>query len=264
MFRKFAPLLLIPILIFAAFAFYRFHQYQKVEEAKKLQKVLAAQAKFPPDYLIILIGDSMTEYLGNATELRGFLGQYYPGKSLDIYNYGFGSTNILSLPDRLTNWTDHGRPFKPILDYEPQIIVIESFGYNPLSDYPLQEGLKKQNEILDESIKLIKDKKPNTKIVFLATISPNKKYYGAHLLDLSDEVRAKWVQERITYIKNHIDYAKSHGIPVINVFEKSLDIIGDGNLQYVEDKNYIHPSPKGIILIQKEIANFIFQNHLLN
>lgn len=261
--KKLLLLSLIPILIAGFFAAKYFHQYQKAADAEKLQKVLAAQVKYPPDYLIIIVGDSMTEYLGNSTELRGFLANYYPGKTFDIYNYGFGSTNILSVPDRLTNWTNHGRPFAPILDYEPQIIIIESFGHNPLSDYSLNDGLKKQTETLDKIVASIKKKRPNTKLVFLATISPNKKYYGAHLLDLSDEIRAKWVAERVAYIKNHIEYAKSHHILLINVFEKSLDLSGDGNLKYIEDHSYIHPSPKGIILIQKEIADFIYKNHLL-
>ncbi len=205
----------------------------------------------------------MTEYLGNATELRGYLAEDYPAKTFDIYNYGFGSTNILSLPDRLTKTTDHGRPFAPILSYTPALIIIESFGFNPLSEFPLEEGLQKQTQALDESIKLIKDKTPNTKIVFLATISPNSKKYGLGAVDLSPEKRKQWAEERVAYIKNHIKYANDHNIPVIDVFDKSKDFSGDGNLEYIEDKTYIHPSPKGIVFIQKEIADFISKNHLL-
>lgn len=263
MFRKFLPFFLISILLAGFFGARHFHQNQNIQKAKAIQEKAILSASTNPDYLIILVGDSMTEYLGNATELRANLSDYYPGKTFDIYNYGFGATNISTLPDRLNNWSQHGRAFKPILDYEPAIIIIESFGNNPLSQFPITEGLKRQTEFLEQSVGLIRSKRPKTKIVFMSTIAPNKKLYGGHLLDLSDEARAKWVDERIAYIKNHMDYARSHNIHLIDVFDKSKDVTGNGDLKYIEDHNYIHPSPKGVIFIQKEIADFIFNNHLL-
>lgn len=217
-----------------------------------------------PDYLIVLVGDSMTEALGNSTELRNFMKDYYPNKTFDFLNYGFGSTNILSLPNRLINWTEYGRAFQPILDINFKLIIIESFAYNPLSQYPLAEGLQKQTETLDQVVKLIKKRKPTAKIAFLATISPNSKRYGQGSVDLSPTQRQQWSGERVAYLKNHIHYANSHQIPLINVFEKSLDSLGDGNLEYIEKKTYIHPSPSGIIFISREIADFIYQNKLLD
>lgn len=205
----------------------------------------------------------MTEFLGNSTELRGFLGNYYPNKSIDIYNYGFGSTNILSIPERLTKWTDHSRAYQPILDIDFNMIIIESMGHNPLSEYPLEEGLKKQTETLDTIISLIHEKRPKARLVFLATLAPNRKNYGLGSVDLSPEKRAEWADERTAYIKNHIGYARSHHIPLINVYENSLDFYGDGNLEYIEHQTYIHPSPKGIIFIQKQIADFIYKNKFL-
>lgn len=263
MVKKGLIFLLVLILIsIAAGLFYLKHKSDRQAFVEK-GKELSSQVKNPPDYLIILVGDSMTEYMGNSDELRVFLNEYYPDKSLDIYNYGFGSTNILSLPDRLTNWTEHGREFQPILDIDFDLIIIESFGHNPLSEYSLDDGLKKQTEILDKVVELIKNDKPEANIVFLATISPNKKVYAARLVDLSPEARAAWVDERIAYIKNYIEYAKSHNIPLINVFEKSKGFDGDGNLKYINDHDYIHPSPEGIIFISREIADYIYENNLL-
>ena len=40
--------------------------------------------------------------------------------------------------------------------------------------------------------------------------------------NLSPEQRKEWANERTAYIKNHIEYARSHNIPLINIFEKSL------------------------------------------
>lgn len=253
--KKILILIFLVTLLVGVAVFFYFHS------KKQNSQVLSVNTK--PDYLIVLVGDSMTEALGNSTEIREYLSKYYPGKTFDILNYGFGSTNILSLPQRLTKWTQHGRPFQPILDINFNLIIIESFGHNPLSEYPLADGLKKQTETLDKVVSLIKERRPNAKIAFLATLAPNRFKYGEGQVDLSEEIRRKWAEERIAYIKNHIDFANSHGIPVINVFEKSMDVSGNGNIDYLNKKDYIHPAPSGIIFISHEIADFIFQNNLL-
>ena len=100
--------------------------------------------------------------------------------------------------------------------------------------------------------------------MFVATISPNKQVYGKGQVDLTPEVRVKWAEERIAYIKNHIKYASDHQIPLINIYEKSLDTNGDGKLDYISTADYIHPSPNGIYFISKEISKFIFENKILN
>ena len=212
----------------------------------------------PTNYLLVLVGDSMTEYLGNSDELRAYLKKYYPNQTFDILNYGFGSTNILSVETRLQEKTFYHREFMPILDIAFDVILIESFGHNPLSQYPLEEGLRQQTEALERIVKLINKENPKAKIVFIATISPNKKVYAYRKVDLSDEQREKWAEERIAYIKNHMEFARSRNIPLVNVFDKSLNEDGDGNLEYISDADYIHPSPNGVILISKEIADLIF------
>lgn len=241
------------------------HFKQKIDQQKFVErgKALASQVKYPPDYLVVLVGDSMTEYLGNSNELRVFMDDYYPGKTFDFLNYGFGSTNILSAEERLTKHTYHGRDFKPILEIPFDLILIESFGNNPLSEGSLQDGLKKQTETLDRIVKLISERYSKRTIVFVATIAPNSKKYGQGQVELSQEKRKQWADERTAYIKNHIEYAKTHNIPIINIYEKSLDSSGDGNLDYISKTDYIHPSPKGIIFISKQIADFIHSNKLL-
>ena len=221
------------------------------------------RVKYPQDVTIVLVGDSMTEYLGNSTELRDYLKQYYPNRTFEILNYGFGSTNILSLPQRLTEKTEHGREFRPILDIAFDIILIESFGHNPLSDYPINDGLKKQTEILEKVVSLIKLENPKAKIIFVATLGPNKKFYAYRAVDLSPEKRADWTNERISYIKNHIKFAQKNNIPVINIFEKALDKNGDTDTKYISDNDYIHPSPKGIIFLSHQIADFIYSGNFL-
>lgn len=220
------------------------------------------KVKYSQNYTIVMVGDSMTERLGNSDEIKEFLGDYYPNKSFEVLNYGFGSTNILSVWDRITKETEHGRKFSPIEDIAYDLILIESFGENPLSQYPLSEGLKLQTEELNKIISRLKETTPKGKIVFVATISPNSVIFAQNQVDLSPEKRAEWVKERIAYIKNHITYAKNNNIPLINVFEDSLLENGDGNSEYISTDDYIHPSPKGIIFISHEIADFIYKNNI--
>ncbi len=57
-------------------------------------------------YRTLIVGDSMVAAFGlNAEPLRQALLSYYPDHEFVNYNYGFPSTNILSLPDRLSTLT---------------------------------------------------------------------------------------------------------------------------------------------------------------
>lgn len=217
----------------------------------------------PFDYTLVFAGDSMTEYLGNFDEMQKYLQNYYPGKKFLLLNYGYGSTSILSLQGRLEkDSTYSGRLFQAINEIPFDLILIESFGHNPLSEYSLQDGLKKQTESLDRVMESIVQKHPKSSVVFIATIAPNKYTYAYRAVELSSEVREKWVAEREAYIKNHIKYAKDHSIPIINVYEKSLKD-GTGNGDYISDKDYIHPSPTGIYFISETIADFLGKEKFL-
>lgn len=219
--------------------------------------------KYPEDFTIVLVGDSMTERLGNSDEIRANLKKYYPKKSIEVLNYGFGSTNILSVEKRLTEKTFFQREFRPILDIAFDVLILESFGNNPLSQFPLEEGLKRQTETLNRIVGLIKKENPKSRIVFLATIAPNKFYFGKGVLELSDKEREKWVAERVAYIQNHIKYAKANNIPLINVYEKSLTEDGTGNAEYLANEDFIHPSPNGVIFISQQIADSLKELKIL-
>lgn len=213
------------------------------------------------NFTIVFVGDSLTEYLGNFDELKGYLKNYYPGKKFLLLNYGFSSTNILSVQDRLEKIGSHsGRAFQAINDIPFDLIFIESFGHNPLSDHPLEEGLALQREALDKTVSTILQKHPKSSIIFMATIAPNKERYAEGVVNLTTEARRKWAEERVAYIKNHIDFAKSHNIPLINIYEKSLDQNGTGNIDLINSNDFIHPSPTGVYFISEEIAKFLYNN----
>jgi hypothetical protein len=70
--------------------------------------------KYPQDYTIVLLGDSMTEALSNADEIRGYLNEYFPDKTFEVLNYGYGATSVLSAGQRLTQTHYANRDFRPI------------------------------------------------------------------------------------------------------------------------------------------------------
>ncbi len=201
----------------------------------------------------------MTEYLGNFDELRSYLKDDFPGKNFLLLNYGYGSSNILSVQERLNKETVHGRKFQPIMDIPFNLIFIESFGNNPLSQYPLAEGLKKQTEALDQIVTTITQKQPKSRIVFIATIAPTGAIGQGNII-LTKEKRQQWAAERSAYIQNHINYAKSHQIPIIDIYHQSLDTSGNPNIIYLNDQDFIHPSPTGLYFISDQIAQFIKQH----
>lgn len=225
---------------------------------------LPTQTKNSPSYTIALVGDSMTESLGTADILRGDLINYYPDKNFGILNFGIGSTSILSVPDRLTKESKRGaETLPPVLKTRPDIILLESFGNNPLSEYSLGEGLKKQTKILDQIVKLVQNSDPKPVLIFVATIAPSKEKYAQGVVDLSSEQREKWAKERIAYMKNHIDYALSHKIPVVNIYQKSLTLAGDGNTEFLNASDFIHPSSEGINFISQQIADAIYNKEII-
>ncbi len=215
-------------------------------------------------YLTMLIGDSMTEALGlNADGLRQNLIKLYPGNEFVNYNYGYASTNILSLEDRLTKTTNHNKKDnQSILSQGFDLVILESFAYNPLSQYALGEGLKKYEDELDKNVRLIIKQKPESRLVLLTPLAPNKENYARYTYNLSPNERLKWAQEREEYIKVFINYANKNGIELINVYEKSKDVNGDGDLKYIDPHDFIHPSKEGIKLIEATIADFIYQNNI--
>jgi len=256
------------LLVFFIFLIISVLHFQRSQDQPKpaqptLVNILGKQkVKYPQDYTIVMIGDSMTETLGNSDELKKFLSDYYKGKSFEVLNYGFGATNILSVMDRITKETEHGRKFRPIEEIAYDLVLIESFGQNPLSEYGLEEGLRKQTEELNKIVSRLKETNPQGKIIFVAAISPNSKSFAQNQVDLTEEVRAQWVAERLAYIKSHIQFARDNNIPLINIYESSLLENGDGNPDYINTEDFIHPSPKGIIFISSQIADFLYYNNI--
>lgn len=221
-------------------------------------------------YKIVMVGDSMTEELGvHGGKVSDYLNTLYkstPGhQRILIDNYAKGSTSVLQLKDMMNSQaTRDNTTLQPLLSSQFDVILIESFGYNPLSQFGLQDGLKKQLQTLDETVRLLTATHPQSVIMFVATIAPNKETYAQSINPSSSlQSREEAAQERMLYIENHISYAKRHGIPLIDIFDISLTPSKDGDPQYINPNDNIHPSFAGIDFISHTIANNIYNSRLL-
>jgi lysophospholipase L1-like esterase len=225
--------------------------------------------KIPPlpvkrSYLTYIVGDSMVEALGgNAESLRQELLSRYPENEFVNYNYGFGSTNIGSLNERLTKETTYqGTKFPPILTQGFDLIIIESFAYNPLFEGSLDKSLLKYDELLEKNIKEIIKARPDSVVAIMTPIAPNRENFAKYSRDLSPEVRMEWVREREMYIKRAVEFANKNNIPLIDVYEKTKLPDGNGDLKYIDPTDFIHPSKEGVKIMAETIAEFIFKNSI--
>lgn len=215
-------------------------------------------------YRVFLLGDSMTEALGPYTDrLREVVKEKYKDIDLIIENHSAPSSNIESIQERLLAKSRQSNvTFEPILGREFDILIIESFGYNPLSHLGTTEGLTKQKESLTNAMKILVRERPNALIIFLATIAPSRTHYGIGSVKLTPQQRNEWANERALYIQNHIQFAKDHNIPLVDVYSQTLNANNSGLLKYINPTDYIHPSQEGVIFIQDELAKFLIQNQI--
>jgi hypothetical protein len=230
----------------------------------------APKIESKPYYRIAMIGDSMTAALGpHGGELADYMNSLYKKTKADpqriiIDNYA-KSSNLQAVKHELYEKTSINEyTFGPLLSEDYDLILVESYAYNPLSQYGITEGIKQQNEALDNLMKTLITTRPNMAIVFVATIAPNKKMYAkATHIDSTATERGKEADERIAYLQNHIDYAAKHAIPLINIYQKSLTANGDGNIMYINPTDDIHPSFAGVTFIGREIGDYIHTNQIL-
>lgn len=206
----------------------------------------------------------MTDALGpHPFRFSQRINMAYPDVGFVIDNYSLGSTNITDLPDLLTTSVtfDHGTE-KAILNRDFDILVIESFANNPLSDLPLEEGLQTQRTVLDTTIQRIIREKPQSVIILLATVAPSNRY-AEGVLNLPPELRVNYANERRAYLENFIKYATEKDFPFVNTYDDTRLPGGDAKPGFLNPDDNIHPSQQGIEFIQDRIAEYIIANQII-
>lgn len=209
-------------------------------------------------YAVFLVGDSMTAALGpHPYRLSQRLNAAYPNTGFIIDNYAVGSKNILSLEDLLNRdveWDGHYEP--PAFNRDFDILLIESFANNPLSDLPIDVGLKAQWDTMDAVVTRLLRDKPNAVIILVATVAPSDQY-GKGSIQLPPELRKNYAAERRKYLENFIAYAKERNFPLVNAYDVTRLPSGDAKPGFISRDGYIHPSQQGVEFMQDLIADFI-------
>ncbi len=216
-------------------------------------------------YTIALLGDSMIDTLGPAVpNLKNKLSALYPQTKFTILNYGVGGTNIDYGVERLTTEYSYlGKTIPPLLSVSPDVVVIESFGYNP---YTFEEGaLEKHWLQLARIVDSVKAKNPGVKIIIASTIAPNSKTFGdgAPGLSFSPDDKLKRTNIIKGYLDSTVKFAQSQRLPLADAYHASMDKNGDGSLTYINGGDHIHYSGAGRDLFAQKVADAIIQNKLL-
>lgn len=218
-----------------------------------------------PHYTIALLGDSMIDTLGgDLGEVQDALRRAYPATTFTLLNYGVGGENIVSGLSRvLGEYTYLGKSYPSLISQAPDIIVIESFGYNP---FPFDTGALEEHWLsLAYITDAIKANLPDTKIVIAATIAPNSRTFGDGASGLAFSLTDKWQRTQTikSYLENATRFAKSERLPLADAYHPSLDSAGDGKELYINSGDHIHYSDKGRQLFARTVVATIINNKLL-
>ena len=214
---------------------------------------------------ITLLGDSMIDTLGpDGGGLAGRLNAVYPDTTITVINHGDGGTNIDTALFHLTNGYIYLGVNRPsVLSQKPDIIVLESCGYNP---YPFDTGaLDKHWAQLAAIVDTIHQNLPQTKILIAATIAPNWNVFGdgAPGISFSADGKVQKVKTIDSYIESTISFAKSQHLPLADAYDKTRTPDGNGEIQYINLGDHIHYSDSGRALFAQTVANAIISDKLL-
>lgn len=216
-------------------------------------------------YTIAVLGDSMVDTLGpDVPHLKHRLEQQYSGTKFTLLNYGVGSTNIESGLLRITQDYQYlGVNHPSVASQKPDVVIVESFGYNPFPDAP--DPLNRHWLDLAHMVDTIKKYIPDAKIMIAATIAPDANSFGDGIPGFSFDPVSK--QELTALIKSYLDnavrFAQGEHLPFADVYHASLDRNGNGKAGYINTGDHIHPSEAGKAFFARKVSESIQEYHLL-
>lgn len=213
-------------------------------------------------YVIALLGDSMTDTLNYyQSYFKSLLSKQYPHYSFGVLNFGQGSTDLESGLKRLTEGTTYeGRYYPSVLSYKPDLLIIESFAYNPWSSK--ETDLNRQWITYAKMIDEIKSKSPDTKILFAASIGPNSSSFGDGKLNWTASQKKEKTDTIKKYLLNLIRFTQSQNLPVIDAYTSSLTSTGEGKPEFISSSDHIHPSQKGAQFFFDTVISEIEKNKI--
>ncbi|NMC36519.1 SGNH/GDSL hydrolase family protein [Candidatus Beckwithbacteria bacterium] len=240
------------------------HEQNKLlaSNPSEIPQVLGAETSSHSGHSTIAVfGDSMTDTMGtNLPYLASALESYYPNMDFDLLNYGIGSQNVTQGLARVTqNYSYQDRNYPPITQANADLIIVESFAYNPLDASEI--GTYQQN--LSSLLSQLKNS--NAKVVFLATIAPLKSKFGQGPGGVNWDQDTAWnhATKIQSFLEAGLATASNLGIPTLDLYHATLQDNGEGIASLVSTHDGIHPSVAGHTYIAQQLAAYILKNQLL-
>jgi len=216
-------------------------------------------------YTVVLLGDSMIDTLGaGVPDLHADLIKFFPSTTFTLLNYGVGSTNIDYGLERVTNgYTYLGKNVPSLVSQTPDVVVVESFAYNPYSSDA--NGIDKHWLQLAAIVNTLKSNLPGVKIIIAATIAPNSTVFGDGAPGISLSIADKLSRTNIIkqYLESTVKFAASQRLPSADAYHASLDVFGNGRLTYISSSDHIHYSESGRELFAQKVTDAIINDNLL-
>ncbi len=218
---------------------------------------------------IVTLGDSMTDTAGEGCPiLCAELEKSYPGREFDMYNYGVGGTRVGYGLWRLTNdYEFNDKKYKALVKLDPDIVLVESFAYNNGSDGPREGGLSHFCEMHRQIVKTLREK-TNAQIVYVVTIAPDTEHFLESVPGFTNtpvSIRKWMAEDRMIYLEETIKLAKEFELPLVNVYQASLDAAKQGTplACWIRPKDWIHPREAGQKFIAENIVKIFVEKKLI-
>jgi len=220
-------------------------------------------------FKIVALGDSMTDTAGEGCPLlRAELEKKYPGRKFDIHNYGVGGTRVGYGLWRLThNYEFNDKKYDALVKLDPDLVLVESFAYNNGSDGPREGGLPHFREMHHKIIETLRQK-TNAKIVYMATIAPDTDRFLESVPSFFNtpvSIRKWMAEDRMVYLEEAIKIAEEMELPLVNVYQASLDAAKQGLAleRWINPKDWIHPGEEGHKFIAENIVKVFVEKMLI-
>jgi hypothetical protein len=200
---------------------------------------------------IAMLGDSMTDTAGlDCKELKLQLDQYYPGLQFELLNYGVGGTRAGYGLWRLTHeYEFRNTKFAPLVEIKPDIVLLESFAYNNGSDGDFPGGIEHFRDMHQQIVTTLREK-TSAEIVFVVTIAPDPERFLESVQNFvftPSSVLRRMAEDRVKYLQEGLKIAAELDLPVVNVYQATLDAAAGGVPlgTFIDQKDWIHPNAEG-------------------
>jgi len=199
-------------------------------------------------YSIALVGDSMFDTLNDELDFfTEALNKRYDAR-FTIYNYGMGAQNAEMALERFTQDSDYDdRGLLALEKLKPDVIIINSFGYNPFDPHSVDRHWLALATLIDTARKI------TPQVYLVSDIAPKHSTFGLGSTDWTLSVRTARAKNVAELLQSTQRLAPAVNVPLIDLYAETADESGFGDASYTSTDG-IHPNTEGKELTLERIA----------